>query len=63
MSGVNPEEPLWQRPERPLRPFGRIFREKCGLRTAYGRGFSARDWVRFWSGERDYRLCGDVCYG
>jgi hypothetical protein len=31
MSGVNPEEPLWQRPERRFRPFGRIFREKCGL--------------------------------
>jgi hypothetical protein len=34
MSGVNPEEPLWQRPERRFRPFGRIFREKCGLRAA-----------------------------
>ena len=31
MSGVNPEELLWQRPERRFRPFGRIFREKCGL--------------------------------
>jgi polysaccharide export outer membrane protein len=31
MSGVNPEEPLWQRPERRFRPFGRIFHEKCGL--------------------------------
>jgi len=30
MSGVNPEEPLWQRPERRFRPFGRIFHEKCG---------------------------------
>ena len=28
LSGVSPEEPLWQRPERRFRPFGRIFHEK-----------------------------------
>jgi hypothetical protein len=38
MSGVDPEEPLWQRPERPFRPFGRIFREKCGLMARRGMG-------------------------
>src|SRR6516225_1070607 len=31
MGGVNPEEPIWQRPEWRFRPFGRIFHEKCGL--------------------------------
>jgi len=31
LSGVSPEEPLWQRPERRFRPCGRIFHEKCGL--------------------------------
>jgi hypothetical protein len=30
MSGVNPEEPLWQKPERRFRPFGRIFHENAG---------------------------------
>jgi hypothetical protein len=29
VSGANPEEPLWQRPERRFRPCGRIFHEKC----------------------------------
>jgi len=31
VSEANPEEALWQRPERWFRPFGRIFHEKCGL--------------------------------
>ena len=31
MSGANPEEPLWQKPDRRFRPSGRIFHEKCGL--------------------------------
>ena len=35
MSGVSPEEPLWQRPEGRFRPFGRIFHEKCGLEPRY----------------------------
>jgi|SRR6516165_4430004 len=31
VSEANPEEALWQRPERWFRSFGRIFHEKCGL--------------------------------
>ena len=31
VSGANPEEPLWHRPERRFRPSGRIFHEKSGL--------------------------------